>query len=97
MMGRRLEVASGGPMKLKHGLEVWRKCLQPGRRVRVKDMLMVIWWLEASRRVAFRKTYTLKAELKVERLRNQTRKLAELSFVFRGGGKDQLLGKKYAG
>ena len=41
MMGRRLEVASGGPMKLKDGLEVWRKCLQPGRRVRVKDMLVV--------------------------------------------------------
>jgi len=41
MMGRRLEVASGGRMKLKDGLEVWRKCLQLGRRVRVKDMLVV--------------------------------------------------------
>jgi hypothetical protein len=40
MMGRRLEMVSGGPMKLSDGLVVWRRRLQPVSVMR-GDMLVV--------------------------------------------------------
>lgn len=40
MMGRRLDMVSGGPMKLSDGLDVWRRRLQPVSMMR-GDMLVV--------------------------------------------------------
>ena len=43
MMGRRLEMGSGGPMKLDNGLDVWRRRRQAERRASVMrvDILAV--------------------------------------------------------